>query len=232
MKIKKGFLVFCATLFSVLTLQAQDNTSMLLRKVYNKLQMAKDYSVVAKIRVDIPFIRLVPVDVEIYYKQPDKFKVKSKSITIVPRQGFDQASKMLADTSLFTVMYQGNERIGMTQTSIVNIIPLSDTSDLILGKLWIDPKTCIILKSQLTTKSSGTILTEYTYGKMIAYGLPDKMVFSVDIKKFRLPKEVITDMKESERKEDRLKKDDKGKIIIALRDYQVNKGIPDSVFDK
>ena len=51
MKIKKGFLVFCATLFAVLTLQAQDNTSMLLRKVYNKLQMAKDYSVVAKIKI-------------------------------------------------------------------------------------------------------------------------------------------------------------------------------------
>lgn len=232
MKMKKGTLVLYALLFSVITVHAQNNTSSLLRKVYNKLQMAKDYSVVAKIRVDIPFIRMVPVDVKIYYKQPDKFRVKSKSITIVPRQGFEQTSKMLADTSLFTAVYQGNEKIGKTQASIVNVIPLSDTSDLVLGRLWIDPATYIILKSQLTTKSSGTIMTEYSYGKMISYGLPDKMVFSVDIKKFRLPREVITNMKESERKEQRIKKNDKGKIIVALRDYQVNKGIPDSVFKK
>ena len=168
------------------SLVAQDNANVILHNVYAKVQKAKDYSVNVHIKVDMPFIRLMPVDAKIYYKQKDKFKVESKSIAIVPRQSFDQATKMLADTNSFSTIVQGKEMIGTVQAIIINIIPLSDTSDLILGKLWIDPKQNVILKSQLTTKSSGTILTEYSYGAQLAYGLPDQMIFSVDMKKFKI----------------------------------------------
>lgn len=215
------------------TLHAQISANQMLRAVYLKLQKAKDYSVQANIKVDIPFIRMMPIDAKIYFKQKDKFKVESKSIAIVPRQGFDQSSKMIADTNSFTAIMQGNELINGIQTNIINIIPLADTSDLILGKLWIDPKQSIILKSQLTTKSSGTILTEYTYGTQIPYGLPDKMIFSVDVKKFKIPKSVTADLNNSEAdKKDKKKDDKKGKIFITLTNYQINKGVPDSIFKK
>jgi hypothetical protein len=218
-------------LFISIALPAQNNANQLLRGVYGKLQKAKDYSVQANIKVDMPFIRMLPIDAKIYFKQKDKFKVESKSIAIVPRQGFDQSSKMIADTNSFTAVIQGNEILNGINTTIVNIIPLSDTSDLILGKLWIDPKQSIILKSQLTTKSNGTILTEYTYGTQTAFGLPDKMIFSVDVKKFKIPKSVSADMNNSsaDKKEQNKKT---GKIFITLTNYQVNKGIPDSIFKK
>ena|SRR6218665_456704 len=225
-----GILLFLA--FFISQASAQTNANAILRGVYNKLQKAKDYSVNAHIKVDMPFIRMMPIDAKIYYKQKDKFKVESKSIAIVPRQGFDQASKMLADTNAYTAVAQGNELIGNVQTTIINIIPLSDTSDLILGKLWIDAKQNVILKSQLTTKSSGTILTEYTYGAQIAYGLPDKMIFSVDMKKFKIPKSVSADINNTTKEEDKNKDKKKGQIFIDLTNYQVNKGIPDTVFKK
>ena len=218
-------------LLTGLSIQAQNNANQVLRGVYNKLQKAKDYSVQANIKVDMPFIRMLPIDAKIYYKQKDKFKVESKGIAIVPRQGFDQSSKMIADTNSFTAVIQGNELLNGVNTIIVNIIPLSDTSYLILGKLWIDPKQSVILKSQLTTKSNGTILTEYTYGTQTAYALPDKMVFSVDVKKFKIPKSVSADMNNNtgDKKDDAKKKT--GKIFITLTAYQVNKGIPDSIFN-
>lgn len=212
---------------------AQTPANAIIRPVYQKLQKAKDYSVQANIKVDIPFIRMLPIDAKIYYKQKDKFKVESKSIAIVPRQGFDQASRMLADTSGYTAIVQGTELINGVQTSVVNIIPLTDTSDLLIGKLWVDTKQSVILKSQLTTKSNGTILTEYTYGTQLAYGLPDKMIFSVDIKKFKMPKGVTGDTNNSSAdKTDKSKENKKGQIIIVLTNYQVNKGIPDAVFTK
>ena len=49
--------------------------------------------------------------------------------------------------------YSGNDDGDVL--SLTDIIPSSDTSDLILGKLWIDTKQHVVLKSQLTTKSSG-----------------------------------------------------------------------------
>lgn len=214
-------------------INAQSEANTILRNVYTKLQKAKDYSVQANIKVDMPFIRMMPVDAKIYFKQKDKFKVESKSIAVVPRQGFDQSSKMLADTNSFTAVLQGKEMIGTTETSIVNIIPLSDTSDLILGKLWIDTKQSIILKSQLTSKSSGTILTEFTYGAQLAYGLPDKMIFSVDVRKFKIPKSMTADMNNNVADKSKKEKDEKkGKIFITLKDYHVNKGVPDSIFKK
>ena len=167
-----------------------------------------------------------------YSKQKDKFKVESKSIAIVPRQGFDQASKMLADTNSFSTIIQGKEMIGTTQAIIINIIPNADTSDLILGKLWVDTKQNIILKSQLTTKSNGTILTEYVYGTQIAFGLPDKMTFTVDVKKFKIPKSVAADINNKPKEEDKTKDNKKGQIFIILTNYQINKGIPDSIFKK
>lgn len=224
------FLIF--TFFSVNNIFTQENANTILHAVYAKIQKAKDYSVDVHIKVDMPFIRLMPVDAKIYSKQKDKFKVESKSIAIVPRQGFDQGSKMLADTNSFTTIIQGNEMIGTVQTVIINIIPLSDTSDLILGKLWVDPKQNVIIKSQLTTKSNGTILTEYTYGAQIDYGLPDKMLFSVDVKKFKIPKSVAADMNNKTKEEDKSRSNKKGQIFITLTNYQINKGIPDSFFKK
>lgn len=220
-------------LFASLTAFSQVDAGQTLRSVYSKLQKAKDYTVQANIKVDMPFIRMLPIDATIYFKQKDKFHVESKSIAIVPRQGFDQSSKMLADTNSFTAVSQGSEILGTIKTSLISILPLSDTSDLILGKLWIDPQQNLILKSQLTTKSNGTITTEYTYGSQSAYGLPDKMIFSVDVKKFKIPKGVATDINnttdEKKKKENEKKK---GKIFITLTNYQMNKGIPDSKFKK
>jgi len=214
-------------------MNSQSNANIILQTVYNKMQKAKDYSVQANIKVDMPLIRILPVDVTIYFKQKDKFKVESKSIAIVPRQGFDQLQKMLADTNSFASMIQGNELIGPFQTSIINVIPLSDTSDLILGKLWIDLKQSVIVKSQLTTRSSGTIVTEYVYDKQIVYGLPDQMVITVDADKFKMPKSVTGDMnKNASANDEKDKGNKKGKIYIELTNYQVNKGITDSVFNK
>jgi hypothetical protein len=230
MKRKAIILVLCIFYGSLIS--AQNPANQLLRGVYNKLQKAKDYTVHANIKVDMPFIRILPIDAKIYFKQKDKFKVESKSIAIIPRQGFDQNSKMIADTNSFTAVIQGNEMISGISCTIVNIIPLSDTTDLILGKLWIDPKQSVVLKSQLTTKSNGTILTEFTYGSQAGYGLPDKMIFSVDVKKFKIPKGVSGDTNSSstDAKKDENKKT--GKVFIVLTGYEINKGIPDSIFKK
>jgi hypothetical protein len=233
MKFYKYLAALCLSLLVFTSGYSQNNANKLLQSVYNKMQKARDYSVQANIKVDMPFIRILPVDVKIYYKQKDKFKVESKSIAIVPRQGFDQIQKMLADTGSYTTMLQGEELIGSIQTSLVNVISLSDTSDLILGKFWIDVNRNVIIKSQLTTRYSGTIVTEYIYESQLAYGLPDKMIFSVDAKKFKMPKNVSEESKKDDStKEKNGKEKDKGKIYITLTNYQVNKGIADSVFEK
>ena len=207
------------------------NPNKILNLVYAKLNKANNYSVDVNIKVDLPFIKMLPISAKIYFKQKDKFKVESKSIAILPKQGFVQLTKLINDTNAFTALYQSSEILDNHKISLINVIPLSDTGDVVLGKLWIDETKQVITKSQITTKLNGTIITNYTYGTQIQYGLPDLMIFEVDIKKFKIPKAVAADINLTQKKEAE-KTGKRGMIFIKLMNYQVNKGIADDVFKK
>ncbi len=232
--LKQTLFIFVFIIGSAEAARAQNTTAnQVLNKVYTQLQKAKDYKVNANIKVDLPFIKMLPINATIYVKQPNKFKVTSKSIAVVPRQGFDQLNKILSDSNQFTAIIQANELVGKVSTQLISLIPLGETDDLILAKLWVDIKQNLILKSVLTTKSNGTILTEYSYGTYANYGLPSAMIFTVDIKKFKIPKAIVADINtNTQQQNDKDKKSKKGKIIITLLDYSVNKGIDDKLFTK
>ncbi len=228
---KKIIYLFTLLLFfKGFSIQSQ-NPNTILNAVQLKLNKANDYSVDVNIKVDLPFIKMLPINAKIYFKQKDKFKVESKSIAIVPKQGFVQLNKLINDTNSYTAVLQNSDNATGTKISLINIIPLNDTGDVILGKLWIDEKNSVIKKSQITTKTNGTILTEYIYGAQLAFGLPDIMNFEVDIKKFKVPKVVAADINTNAKKEAE-KVGKKGKIIIKLTNYSINKGIADAIFKK
>ena len=139
--------------FSQNSFSQNASASFILNAIYKKSLLANDYSANAHIKVDLPFLKMLPINATIYFKQKDKFKIDSKSIAILPRQSFDQLSIMLENPSTYSSMIQSQELIGNIQTTLISVIPLSDTSDLILGKLWIDTDKKLVLKSQLQLKT-------------------------------------------------------------------------------
>jgi len=209
----------------------QKTPNQLLRGVYQKMMKVKDYSVEANIKADIPLIKILPVNAIVYFKQPDKFKVESKSIAIMPRQGFSDVAKIIRDTTSYTAVFTGKEKIGTSLTQIISVIPSVDTGDLVLAKFWIDYARNLVLKTQLTTRSSGTMQIEYFYGTQTTFGLPDKMIFTVDVKKFKIPKVMASDMSNSSKapKADD-KESKKGVILIDLKNYKINQGLKDAFF--
>jgi outer membrane lipoprotein-sorting protein len=217
------FLLFTLPLFS-----SAETADAILTKVLNKLNSVKDYKVSATIKANIPMIKILPNEATIYFKQKDKFKVESKGITILPKQGFTEINSFLAKKDYIAVV---NDTVttGGVKTYLISVIPNSAGGEMILAKLWIDPERSVIMKSQITTKSNGTVTTSYTYGDQVKYGLPSKMVFEIDIKKFKLPKSVASDINKSSA-EKKKKIGNKGTITITLSDYQVNKGLNDSIF--
>ena len=216
------------TLTCIINLSGQ-NPRVLLNQVQVKLNKATNYKADINIKVDLPYITMMPIDTKLYFKQKDKFKIDTKSIAILPKQGFLQLNMLVNDTLNYTAMFQSNETINKVKTTLINLIPNNDTSDVILAKLWVDTKNQVIIKSQVTTKSSGTIKTEYTYGSQIGFGLPDVIKFIVDIKKFKIPKALAADINTSKSKKEEKKS---GEIIVVLKNYEINMGIADSVFNK
>ncbi len=192
-----------------------------------RMSKVKDYSVRANIKSDIPMIKILPVNATLYYKQKDQFKMVSKGIAILPKQGFTDLTKIIRQKGTYTAFVTGNEMQNKTPITIISILPLSDTSDVVLLKIWVDPNLNIV-KSQMTTRSSGTLTATYEYGLQAAYGLPDRMVFTMDVKKFKIPKGLTTDIQRQSNPNQVVPKT--GTIYILLSNYSINKGIDDTVF--
>ena len=223
------YIFFSLLIFYSLSANSQ-TADQIIAQLVNKINLVKDYSVKANIKADIPMIKVLPVNATIYFKQKDKFKVVSKGIAILPTQGFTDVSSFLSNKNTYVAVDGGLKALNGVQTHIVTVIPTVDNSDIVLAKLWIDTKNKVILKTDLTTRGSGSVTMNYVYGTQLAFGLPDQITFTVDIKKFKMPKSISSDINNSEKA--KKSKSKIGTITIKLSGYLVNKGISDEFFKK
>lgn len=206
------------------------NAMTAITKINAKYASVKDYKVQVEVKASIPMIKILPSKAMIYFKQKNKFKIVSKGIVLLPKQGFSELYEFLAQPSKYMAVYGGFELINGVKAHEVNVIPDEATNEMVLAKLWMDEENNVVLKSQITTKSNGTILTYYEYADQLKFGLPSKMTFEIDVKKFKIPKSVAADINNSKKEKTKEKK--KGTIVINLSDYSVNKGIEDTFFSK
>ena len=157
-------------------------------------------------------------------------KVESKGIAILPKQGLGALNNFLSNEKAYTCALNGTKMLGEVKTSVISVLPLTENSDVVLVKLWIDPAKDLILKSQITSKSNGTLDINYFYGDQAKYGLPYKMVFTIDVKKFKLPKSVAADLHQNKKKAKSADGPQTGTIVLQMSNYKVNQGIPDAKF--
>jgi outer membrane lipoprotein-sorting protein len=220
-------LLIIAMQFGVIAQDAND----ILSKVVTKLNTVKDYTVTANVKANIPMIKILPSKATIYFKQKDKFKVVSKGIVILPKQGFTEINGFLANKNSYLAVAGDSTKIGGVMTKLINVVPTGENSEIVLAKLWIDAKSSVIMKSQITTKTNGSVTTTYTYGDKVTFGLPSQLVFEIDVKAFKLPKSVAADINKTVA-EKKTKPGNKGVITITLTDYKVNTGLSDAIFTK
>jgi hypothetical protein len=212
-------------LFSQIPSSSAQDARALLREVNRRFEKVHDYSASVRIRTDIPFVRMMPVNAKVEFVQPDRFTVRSSGIALLPKQGFETLFKNLRDTISYLPVPQGRETLRNVPVSVVSILPVSDTSDLILGRLWVDEAVDIILRSQLTTRSNGTVTADYYFGKYAAFALPDSMTFTIDTRKFKIPKAVSADLNNTSGSKGKQSPErQKGMIYLQFTDYRINRG--------
>lgn len=228
--IRFSFIGFCFLFTAIFnSFQVQSQTpKQIINTVNQKFYKVKDYTSDVSIACNIPFIKINQVSAKVFFQKPNHFKIKSEGILILPKQSPDFLLATLADTNSYTAVKTGTENVNGVSCSIISIIPNIDTADLVLGKFWINAAQGLVLKSQLTTKSNGTILIESFYGSQSAFGLPDKMLFTVDVKKFKIPKALLADINQTSSVN--TTDSQQGKITITFSNYQINKGIDPAVF--
>jgi outer membrane lipoprotein-sorting protein len=230
---KKFFALAWVALFSFSLPSTAQTPEEIIANVKAKLDRVNDYEARGKMKMNVTFIKAPIATIRIYYRKPDKLKIHNeKGISLVPKGSVNiSIGKLVANSSDCDLIDVGIEQ--KTGWRIIKLLPKSDTADIVLSTLFIDEKELLVRKAKTTTRENGTYELEMTYGKYSGYGLADKIVFSFNTKEYKLPKGVTFDYDDGAKSKpdaDKMK-NRKGRVEITYNSYQINKGLPDSVFN-
>ena len=215
-----------------LNVQAQD-ADKLVKDIRAKMAQVNDYKATGKLKTDVSFLKIPVSDIQVFYKKPDRFKVKKDGgISLLPKGGVSVNLNSLMMMDNVTAVSAGESVFQGVKVKVVKLLPLDENSDLILTTLYIDADRLLIYKSVTTTRDNGTYDMQMIYGRYEKYGLPDKVIFSFNTKDYKLPKGVTFEYESGEKPQqtqDALK-NKKGKVEITYSSYAINQGVSEAVF--
>ncbi len=212
----------------------QTDAEKLFIKLRQKIDAIKDYEANVKMKIDIAYMRVPPLNGKLYFKAPDKMKLeRNGGISILPKRSTNMALGNLMPNQSATVIDAGTETINGKQLRVIKVVPNTEQGDIVLTKIWIDEQRVLAMRTETTTRENGTIKMDLEFGKYEKQGLPDKVIFYIDTKEFKIPKGVTMDYDgatKADVEKAASKKPKKGRIQIEYMDYTINKGLPDAIF--
>lgn len=221
-------LILLSILFVNLNAQSNDPNE-IVNSVITKFNVVKDYEVDINIKVDVEFLKVPDSKAKLYFKQPDKVKLKSEGFALLPKDGIDFSPTSILKGN-YTAIFERKENLYGLETSVVKIVPINENTNIILSTIWIDNKNNIIRKVESTTKTQGTFTLELFYDDDLKYPLPKQMIFSFNLDKMNLPQTFTNTTPKSSKKKF---KDGPvlGKVIVNYSNYKVNKNLSDKIFE-
>ncbi len=209
---------------------AQDINT-ILDKVKAKIDKVKDYQASGTMKLNVSFLQVPDSRVMVYYKQPDKFRVRqSKGISLVPKGGISINLNTMLNNGNYTVVDGGSSLWNKQQLRVIKLLPLEENDEVVLSTFYIDPKENLVKKVVTTTKENGSYAIEFMYGKYRDWALPDELVFSFNTKDYKLPKGMTFDYDEDIKPDTTKLKSTKGEVRLLFSNYIINKGVNEEVF--
>lgn len=213
------------------TFSFAQNAEELVKKVKAKLETVSNYEANGVMKTNVSFIKVPDSKITVYYKKPDKFRIKKENgISIMPKGSVSLNPAAALAAGNYTTVAAGSGTVGDKAVTIVKLLPLDEKSEVVVSTLYIDEKELLIRKAVTTTRNNGTYEIEMSYGKYATYGLPDKVAFIFNTKDYKLPKGLAFDYDTGEKPAASTDKNQKGKVEITYTSYSINKGISDNIF--
>ena len=225
---KKAFLSLLV-LSLALGSHAQPATE-LLQKIRTRLDQVNDYEASGIMKTNVSFLKEPEASVTVYFKKPDKLKIRNdKGISFVPKGAVTISLNNLLKGA-YTVLDAGTDTAQGQKVRLIKLLPQDENADLVLSTFWVDESRLVILRARTTTRDNGTYEVDMRYGKYIAYALPDKVLFTFNVKNYKLPKGITFDYDDGSPKKKQPAGDGRGRVELTYSSYIINKGVPDSVF--
>ncbi|MEP7278967.1 MAG: hypothetical protein ABI813_10015 [Bacteroidota bacterium] len=229
---KKICCLLALLLLALFEQSAAQDAEALVKKVKSRLDKVNDYTATGEMKTNVSFMKVPAAQVKVYFKKPDKIKIKNeKGISLVPKGTVSISLNHLLGGQ-YQVLDGGADKVEGLTVRVVKLLPLDESNEVVLSKLYIDEARLLILKAKTTTRENGTNELEMEYGKYADQALPDKIVFTFNTLEYKLPKGVTFDYDDGSQKKKQTgtADDQRGKIEITFSSYIINKGVPDEVF--
>lgn len=204
----------------------------ILDKVKEEFNKINDYVVDVHVKLDISFLKMPESDSKVYFKQPDKMHIESNRFAMMPKEGMNFSPLSFLNEK-YTALYEREDTIDNIQVSVVKVIPLGNDNDIILTTFWIDQERNVIIKVESSKKPMGTFQLEFTYAKYDnKYYMPSAMTFTFTVDRTRFPKGMDGQLESGDEEDSNKSKSLTGKVFLSYKNYKINQGIPDSLFEK
>ncbi|MBK7104565.1 MAG: hypothetical protein IPH62_04715 [Ignavibacteriae bacterium] len=216
----KEIFVTIFILFTITNFAQDKNAEKIISAIKSKIDKVDNYSADVEISVKFDFLKMPKSKAEIFFKKPDKFKLKSEKLAILPKGVIDFNPQKIIDKN-FTSEIIGDTLIDNKKLSVIKIIPNADSIKFNAAKLLVDKNEFLIKQIILSLDGNAKIITYFNYNDQKEFALPSQIKINLD----------FSQVKESENKRRRnIPENFKGDITINYNNYKVNKGIEDSVF--
>lgn len=216
----KKLIFFFALLFTVSHFAQENKADKIINGIKNKINKVENYSADVQVSVKFDFLKMPKSKAEIYFKKPDKFKLKSQKLAILPKGVVDFNPQKILDKD-FTSEIIGDTLVDDKKLSIIKIIPNADSIKFASANLLVDQNEFLIKQIILSLKENGKIITYFNYSDEKEYALPSEIKINLDFSQIE---------ETGNRRRGNIPENFKGDISIIYSNYKINKGIDDSVF--
>ena len=212
-------------------------------KTQKQFEKAFDYQVTMKIELKVPGFRMPKKKYKVFFKQPNKLKIKSRGFGMLPKTGIFTSPKDNFDNlknMRFISTNNNNGQVYIKGEVIVDSLKLKMPNE--YAKLGFRPT--VTVKIDTNNWVINNIITELDTLKLVEitntyknvdnnYVMPSASTVQYFIKDAKLSgwlKKDITSIvgqNPLEQKSDMVE----GKISIVYEDYIINRGIKDKIFD-
>jgi len=219
------------------------DVEMVVDKTQKQFEKAFDYQVTMKIELKVPGFRMPKKKYKVFFKQPNKLKIKSRGFGMLPKTGIFTSPKDNFDNLKNMRLIPTNNNNGQVYIKgevIVDSLKLKMPNE--YAKLGFRPT--VTVKIDTNNWVINNIITELDTLKLVEitntykkvdnnYVMPSASTVQYFIKDAKLSgwlKKDITSIvgqNPLEQKSDMVE----GKISIVYEDYIINRGIKDKIFD-
>ena len=219
------------------------DVEMVVDKTQKQFEKAFDYQVTMKIELKVPGFRMPKKKYKVFFKQPNKLKIKSRGFGMLPKTGIFTSPKDNFDNLKNMRLISTNNNNGQVYIKgevIVDSLKLKMPNE--YAKLGFKPT--VTVKIDTNNWVINNIITELDTLKLVEikntykkvdnnYIMPSASTVQYFIKDAKLSGWLKKDITSIVGKNPLEKSNDmvEGKISIIYEDYIINKGIKDKIFD-